>query len=451
MVLVSKQGIAEVDRRRIERGWNRKSCNFRVAAATIGRFWSGQRHLKKDSLHAIFTAVGISDWHKYLIEPEVVGSQAIETQAIETQAIETQAINPVVNVDLTPVGMLASAPPNPPALSPHLWDGVPDYPIFYGREKELGLLSRWILEERYRVVALLGFGGIGKTALVAQLTKQVASQFQAVIWRSLRSTPPIDDFLLDLLETLTGESIEPKSTTRLIKELISHLNQTPILLVFDGWEEVLGGEYGGFYQQPHQLYKTLLEELGQQKHQSCIVITSREKQAHITLLGTGIRYLVLQKLDFVDASKLLHSKGLRYLDRPTVEKLVQLYYGNPLALQLAASKIRDQFDGDVSTFLAQEPDCPDELFMRTVLERQMGNLNPAEQQMLMILAQDAEPIDRPALGVRFTQQCQIPVSTSDILASLERRSLVERISETGQVLYTLQPVVRQYVQRHLTP
>src|SRR5438105_14349824 len=44
------------------------------------------------------------------------------------------------------------------------WGEAPDTMGFVGRADELALLRRWVLEERCRLVAVLGMGGIGKTS-----------------------------------------------------------------------------------------------------------------------------------------------------------------------------------------------------------------------------------------------------------------------------------------------
>lgn len=57
--------------------------------------------------------------------------------------------------------------PNPPeselrsANPQYDWQEAPDVSVFYGRSEELLQLRQWILEERCRLVALLGIGGIG--------------------------------------------------------------------------------------------------------------------------------------------------------------------------------------------------------------------------------------------------------------------------------------------------
>src|SRR5262249_53865001 len=45
------------------------------------------------------------------------------------------------------------------------WENVPAIPTLYGREEELALLTQWTVQERCRIVSVLGMGGIGKTAL----------------------------------------------------------------------------------------------------------------------------------------------------------------------------------------------------------------------------------------------------------------------------------------------
>jgi hypothetical protein len=69
------------------------------------------------------------------------------------------------------------------------WGEALDVPSFYGRKPELATLTQWIVQERCRVVSVLGIGGIGKSALVARAMRQVAQHFQVVLFRSLRDAP----------------------------------------------------------------------------------------------------------------------------------------------------------------------------------------------------------------------------------------------------------------------
>ena len=83
------------------------------------------------------------------------------------------------------------------------WGDAPDISTFFGRETELALLEQWILNDRHRVIAIvgmrgigktqlaakLGLGGIGKTDLSLKLVQSIQDEFEYVIWRSLLNAP----------------------------------------------------------------------------------------------------------------------------------------------------------------------------------------------------------------------------------------------------------------------
>lgn len=426
----TRTGSDLVDERRIKRGWTRKSAAFAqtagVGVATLGRFWDGTSRLDKASIMGIFRAVGLENWKDYVEVAEVA---------------EPTAISPAVSPLASPAAASAIPSAPSPAARPPIRDGLPECPVFYGRSKDLRLLSGWVLQENYRVLAILGIGGLGKTAFAIKLVEQLLPQFEGVIWRSMQHAPTLPELIAELLELLAA----PPVTARPIDKLIKQLQQQRILLVLDGWEALLqGGGYAGDYRDIYPDYGLLLAELGQQSHQSCVIITSREKQKKLTLLGGGIRSHRLPGLELEQAFELLERKGLSNFVQAEAAMLVERYRGNPLALQLTASVIRDQFGGNIAQFLAQNIFLDEAL--EQVLAQQTRSLSPPERYTLSILAEAAEPIDREALFVRLSPQ----LSSSDCLRaldSLERRSLIERSIELSQVLYSLQPMVSQHVQQ----
>ncbi|MBW4467553.1 MAG: NACHT domain-containing protein [Pegethrix bostrychoides GSE-TBD4-15B] len=416
----TKTGIDLVDERRIKRGWTRKAANFAQAAhvgvGTLARFWDRSRRLDKVSIMGIFQAVGIHNWQDY-----VESAEASEASGGSRVFERSEA--------------------SKPGSQPQIREGLPECPVFYGRSKDLTLLSGWVQTENYRVLAILGIGGLGKTAFAIKLVEMLLPQSDGVIWRSMQNAPLLPAFIAELLESLTDA---PSITSRPIDRLIKQLQQQRILLVFDGWEALQGGGYAGVYREPYQDYALLLDELGRQPHKSCVIITSREKQKNLTLLGGSLRSHWLPGLEPAEAFQLLERKGLGNFATPEAEELVKRYRGNPLALQLAASVIRDQFGGNIAGFLAEKIYLDEEL--ENILAQQTRSLSDSERYSLSVLAEAAEPIDREALCVRLS-----PVLSSldclKVLDSLERRSLMERTIELGQVLYSLQPMVRRHVQQ----
>jgi MinD superfamily P-loop ATPase len=53
------------------------------------------------------------------------------------------------------------------------------------------------------LVAILGIGGIGKTALSIKLAETIQPQFEYVIWRSLHNAPSVESLLASLIEFLS--------------------------------------------------------------------------------------------------------------------------------------------------------------------------------------------------------------------------------------------------------
>jgi hypothetical protein len=77
-----------------------------------------------------------------------------------------------------------------PAAFLHVdWVEALDTSRFAGREVEVAELTQWILEERCRLVTLLGMGGIGKSMQASLLRLRLAPHFEAVLWRSVRDAP----------------------------------------------------------------------------------------------------------------------------------------------------------------------------------------------------------------------------------------------------------------------
>jgi transcriptional regulator with XRE-family HTH domain len=70
------------------------------------------------------------------------------------------------------------------------WGEAPDVSRFHGRQAAVEQLRQWLADDQCRLVAVLGFGGIGKTDLATVVSASVQEQYSSVVWRSLRNAPP---------------------------------------------------------------------------------------------------------------------------------------------------------------------------------------------------------------------------------------------------------------------
>lgn len=170
---------------------------------------------------------------------------------------------------------------------PHCsWGEAIDVSHFCGRNAELETLQRWLSDQQCRVIAIIGMGGMGKTMLSIKLAEQVQAQFDHVIWRSLRQAPPLSDLLAEILQLLFHPDVVdlPETSTAQIILLLAALHQSRCLLVLDNWEAVFqSGEAIGTYRVGYRDYGELIQRLSDERHESCLILTSREKPREISV------------------------------------------------------------------------------------------------------------------------------------------------------------------------
>ncbi|MBU7583610.1 MAG: AAA family ATPase [Nostoc sp. TH1S01] len=325
------------------------------------------------------------------------------------------------------------------------WGDASFLPVFYGRKEELATLEQWILDEHCQFVALLGMGGIGKTALSVKLAQQIQEDFEYVIWRSLREAPPVKAILTQLLQFLSDEQETeanlPESLSDRISRLIDYLRNHRCLLILDNAESILRyGNRAGKYREGYEGYGELFRRLGEATHQSCLVLTSREKPQEVALLegeALPVRSIQLSGLKVVEGLEILKVKGLSAAEDEW-QAMIESYGGNPLALKIVATTIEDVFGGNVSEFLQQNTVVFGDI--RDILDQQFERLSDLEKEIMYWLAINREPVTLSDLREDILSPVPPPKSL-EALESLVRRSLVEKSTAT----FTLQPVVMEYM------
>ncbi|WGV27261.1 NB-ARC domain-containing protein [Halotia branconii] len=335
------------------------------------------------------------------------------------------------------------------------WGQAPEMRVFYGRIAELSRLKKWIVQDSYRLVGILGMGGIGKTALSVKLADEVTKHFEYLIWRSLRNAPPIEELLANFIRFVSDdlEKDLPETLDDQITLLINYLRKHRCLLVLDNVETIMqGGDAysndialrAGYYKQEYEGYGQLIRRIAEEPHKSCLVLTSREKPQELASLEgetSLIRTLSLTGLGEIEGQEILKDKGL-FGSKQDWTKLIENYSGNPLALKLVSEPIRELFSGDIAAFL----EAGEIIFgdTRNLLDQQFERLSAIEQDFMYWLA-----IKREAVSLEnLLDSIVSPLSKRQLLealASLRRRFLIEK----NAALFTLQPVVMEYMTERL--
>jgi ribosomal protein S18 acetylase RimI-like enzyme len=268
-----------------------------------------------------------------------------------------------------------------------------------------------------------------------------------LIWRSLRNAPPVEKILAEWILFLSDQQVTdlPAGIDARISLLLEYLRQHRCLLILDNAEAILrAGEQAGHYRGGYERYGQLMQRIGEIRHQSCLLLTSREKPKEFAYLGekiTPVRTLSLSSLGAVGGRALLTETGLTGSD-VSWRTLIDRYSGNPLALKLVAEPIREIFGGDIAAFLTEET----AIFggIRELLAQQFERLSALERDLMSWLAVEREAVGPQQLSDNLIRP-RAKRALLEALRALRRRSLLEN-SAAG---FTLQNVVMEYMTERL--
>jgi WD40 repeat protein/transcriptional regulator with XRE-family HTH domain len=327
------------------------------------------------------------------------------------------------------------------------WGDAPDVEGFVGRPHELDVLSHWVLDDKCRLVAVVGAGGVGKTRLTARLAHDVEPAFERDFWRSVRNAPTATEWLGDAIRVLSGqELIPPDGEPARMSVLLELLRAHRCLVVVDNLESLLEpGRRDGQYRPDVGGYREIFRTVGRTEHRSCVVLTSRESPAELDELHDDpgpVRELELGGFRTPETRALLGDQQLRG-DAGAWDRLTSLYSGNGLALRVVGQTIRQVFNGDIVEFLGEHGSGAGHVYggIRHLLESQWTRLSPLEQDLMRWLAIERDPVAFADLAADMSHVGRAVLI--EVIGALRRRSLVERIEPGPR--FTLQSVVLEYV------
>ncbi|WP_293230115.1 NB-ARC domain-containing protein [Microcoleus sp. PH2017_05_CCC_O_A] len=312
---------------------------------------------------------------------------------------------------------------------------APEPNLFYNPTSELTTLKQWIWENRTRLITIYGLSGIGKTSLTLQLIPEVQHEFDYIIYRSLRNSPPLQTLQTNLIQFVSQQQ-EIK-----LPSLIEHLRSSRCLIIIDDIQTIFSsGQLAGNYQPGYENYGTFFKELAASSHNSCLILLSWEKPREIAALEGENRPCKSLQLNGLGAEAREIFREKRLAEEEKWSQLIDLYRGNPLWLNIVATMIQDLFGGSVSEFLSY-----DTLFLgdlESLLHQQCDRLFDSEKQVISWLAREATPVEIS----KFSANLELsPSALLQAVQSLGRRLLIEKVKQGEKTLFTLQPVLMEYV------
>jgi hypothetical protein len=284
---------------------------------------------------------------------------------------------------------------------------------------------------------------IGKTTLTLKLIETLQSHFNYVIYRNLQDFDNLEELLEELI-TIFVTNEETNITPKIqLRTLIKYLRQYRCLIILDDGQALLKEQaLSGTYDPKYRKFSQLFQQIGQNNHQSCLILNSWEVPKDIETLADNHQNVKLFNLKGLDnaAEAILKDKNLQ--NQENWSELIKLYEGHPQWLKWVATLITDLWQGNIQDcWQFEQILIPDEL--KFSLENQLNRLSSLEKQILTHLSQKNSPLSLTELLSEFQAS---PTEILNGVQSLKKRGLIEQ-EETLRV----KPVIKAYLTLTIQP
>ena len=316
---------------------------------------------------------------------------------------------------------------------------------FVGRDRELDDLARLAASTRF--ITLTGAGGSGKTRLAREVVLRIAPSFARVGWVDLA---PLADADLLAQQAAAALHLAERSGVSARELLIGSICDERTLLVLDNCEHLVDG------------CAELAEALLRACPRLAVLATSREAlgvASETAWLVPPLASAEAMQL-FVDrAQATLPSFSVTPANAPAVAEICRRLDGIPLAIELAAARVRVLSPEQIARRLddafrlltgGSRSSLPRHRTLRATMEWSFALLAEREQVLLQRLGIFAGTF---TLDAAEAVCAGAPLEAEDILdgvSALVDKSLVAMDAGDGVARYRLLETVRQYAVERLT-
>jgi predicted ATPase/class 3 adenylate cyclase len=372
---------------------------------------------------------------------------AVRLRDLATSERVYQLLHPELRRDFPALRSLETTPNNLPQ----------QMTSFIGRARELGEAKA--LLEKTRLLTLLGMGGLGKTRLSLQIAADVLDQYADGVW--FVDLAPIKE--ASLVPNIAAQvlGVREESGTPLLQTLAAHVRERELLLIIDNCEHLVSAcaTLANTLLQATpkiRILATSREALHIRGEQTYPVLPLRVPDATVGVQGQ-LRSDAVQL--FVERTRLQQPDfAISDDDAPAIVELCSRLDGIPLALELAAARMRSMSIGQINERLndrfklltgGSRVAMERQQTMRALVNWSYDLLQPAEQIVLDRLSVFVGGFDLAAAEAVCGAAPLEPEDILDLVTSLVDKSLVMFEYERGGARYGLLETIREFAHEHL--
>ena len=372
----------------------------------------------------------------------------VRLKGIATSEHAYQVVHPSLRREFPALRSLEATPNNLPQ----------QLTSFIGRDREIKEAEE--LLERARLLTLLGIGGLGKTRLSLQIAGDVLDSYRDGAW--LVDLAPIRDPSIMASEAAKVLGVREEPGRLLIETLCAHLKPRKLLLILDNCEHLI--------KPSAELVHAILGAAPEVR----IIATSREalrvlgEQTYtVTPLPVPNRSDGIEALARSPAVRLFVERAqshraafaLNEQEAPAVAELVTRLEGIPLALELAAARVRVLTVADINARLTDRYGLltgggrvllERQQTLRALVDWSYDLLEEHEQVLLARLAVFANGFQLASAEEVCGADPLTPKGVFELLSSLVEKSLVMTEERKDRARYRMLETIRDYAIEKLT-
>ena len=328
---------------------------------------------------------------------------------------------------------------------------------FIGRDRELEEVKS--LLGAARLLTLVGMGGLGKTRLSLQIAAEQIHDFPDGVW--FLDLAPISDPALIVSEAAQVLGVREEPDRPLLQTVCAHLRNRRALLIMDNCEHVIQASAqmasAILKAAPHVRILASSREALHAPGEHCypvlpLPVPRREDGFEALARSTAVRLFVERarqhKPDF----------ALTEREAPAVAELVARLEGIPLALELAAARIRALSVADINSRLHDRYKLltggsrvlqQRQQTLRALVDWSYELLTPEEQIVLDRLGVFVGGFDLAAAEAVCGLAPLAAEDVLDLLQSLIEKSLVMLVERDDGARYLMLDTIREFVREKL--